>query len=65
MKQWLARWETLAASFCASPWASGALAVIGLCWITAEALRHKWIGWDGFVTLAALEIALATYRKRF
>lgn len=64
MKRLLARWESLAASFCASPWASGVLAIIGVCWIAAEAQRGKAIGWDGFITLAALEVALATYRKR-
>lgn len=64
MKSWLARWETIAASFCASPWASGVLLLIGAAWIIAEAHRGKAIGWDGFITLAALEVALATYRKR-
>lgn len=56
-------WERRCAAFCASPWASGVLAVYGVVWIGAEAVRGKWIGWDGVITLLALECALATYRR--
>ena len=63
VKRDLTRWEVAVAAFAASPWASAVLAGYGLMWIGAEAMRGKWIGWDGFITLIALEVALATYRR--
>jgi hypothetical protein len=58
----LSRWERACARFGASPWSSGALLLYGVAWIAAEAARGKWIGFDGFITLALGEIALASLR---
>lgn len=63
LKRDLTRWERMVAGVAVSPWASLLLAGFGLLWIGAEALRGKWIGWDGFLTLIALEVALATLRR--
>lgn len=64
MKRALDAWERTAARFAASPWASGVLALYAVVWVGAEAMRGKAIGWDGWITIIALEVALATYRKR-
>ena len=63
LKRDLTRWERTVAGVAVSPWASLLLGVFGVCWIALEALRGKWIGWDGLLTLIALEVALATLRR--
>lgn len=62
MRGLLDRWERGVDAFAFSPWSSLVLAVIGVAWVVTEAMRGKAIGWDGFLTLAALEIALGTRR---
>lgn len=62
IREALVRLEVTVGRFGVSPWSSAALAVYGIAWITAEAMRGKWIGWDGFITLILGEIALASLR---
>lgn len=58
------RYEAWVLDKATSPFASLALFMYGICWIAFEAVRGKWIGWDGFITLVALEVALSTLRGR-
>ncbi len=57
-------WEAAVLAGATSPLASLALLIFAACWIGVEAVRGKWIGWDGALTIIACEIALATLRGR-
>jgi len=63
LKAALSLWERSVLAFAISPWSSGALLLYAFVWTAAEALRTKAMGWDGFITLALGEVALATLRK--
>lgn len=56
------RWEDTVDRWAVSAWSSATVWLYGACWIGAEALRGKWIGWDGVATLVGLEIALCIRR---
>lgn len=45
--------------FAKSPWSSAALWVYAVCWIVAE---RGLIGWDGWLTIVGIELALAIRR---
>lgn len=53
------RWERLVDRFARSPMSSGLLMVYTAAWLIAE--RGN-IGWDGWLTVAAMEVALAIRR---
>lgn len=57
-------WERRVLAAATSPFASLLLLIYSACWIGFEAMRGKWIGWDGAITIAAVEVALATLRGR-
>lgn len=58
------RYEARVLAWAISPYASFALALYSVAWIGTEAVRGKWIGWDGAITIIALEVALSTLRGR-
>jgi membrane-bound ClpP family serine protease len=63
LRAWLDVYERRVFAFGVSLWSTFALVVYGIVWVVAEAFRGKWIGWDGFITLALGEVALATLRS--
>jgi len=62
LRHFFDRWEGSVDRWAISPWSSLHVWVFGVLWIGTEALRGKMIGWDGFATLAAIEIALSIRR---
>ncbi len=62
LRRFFDHWEAAVDRWAISPWSSAHIWAYGILWIAVEALRGKWIGWDGFATLAALEIALSIRR---
>jgi hypothetical protein len=64
LRRFFDRWEEAVDRWAMSPWSSAYVWAFGALWIGTEALRGKMIGWDGFATLAALEIALSIRRHQ-
>lgn len=58
------RWERHVLAFGRSKWSTVALLAFGAVWIGVEAMRGKWIGFDGAITIILGEIALATLRRK-
>lgn len=62
LRRFFDHWEGVVDRWAVSPWSSAHIWLYGLLWIGTEAVRGKWIGWDGVATLAALEVALSIRR---
>lgn len=62
LRKFFDNWEGVVDRWALSPWSSAHVWAFGALWIGSEALRGNGIGWDGFATVAALEIALSIRR---
>lgn len=59
LRRFFDRWEDLVDRWAISPWSSAYVWAYGAVWLIVERFN---IGWDGWATLAGIEIALSIRR---